>query len=124
MKTYLKYQLQFIGIVIILSGASRQSKAKTLAPGSIYLLLINTIIPFIFVYGKIKKLPVYKDRAISFSENLKPEKNSIINKWQELGLKPLNAFETQALIQLKNNYCSEKKCLDCSIGNQLIAKNR
>lgn len=103
-------------------GHQSVNKIKILAPGSIHLLLVNTVIPFIFVYGKMKKLPDYKDKAVSFLENLKPEKNNVINKWRELGLIPLNAFETQALLQLKNEYCQIRKCLSCSIGNRLITK--
>ena len=56
-------------------------------------------------------------------KNIKPEKNNIIQKWNDLNIKVVNAFETQALIQLKNEFCNHKKCLNCHIGNYLISKN-
>ena len=47
-------------------------------------------------------------------------RNSIIKKWEELGVKSNNSLESQALIELKTNYCSEKKCLNCSIGSEIL----
>jgi hypothetical protein len=102
-------------------GHKSPKKTKTLTVDSIHLLLVNAVIPFIFVYGKIKNIPSYKDKAISFLEELPPEQNSIIRSWQKLGVKPLDAFETQAMLQLKNVYCQKKKCLVCAIGNKLIS---
>ncbi|MCB2197575.1 MAG: DUF2851 family protein [Bacteroidetes bacterium] len=98
-------------------------KSKSLGKSAIDILLINTIIPFLFVYGKAKGLIDLQNRAIEFLEAIKPEKNSIITKWSNLGIKSASAFETQALIQLKNRYCNHKKCLNCQIGNSLIRKN-
>jgi len=95
-------------------------KEKPIGKSAIDILLINTIIPFLFVYGKSKGLPKLQEKAIQLLEEIKPEKNTIISKWDELGLKASNAFETQALIQLKNKYCSHKKCLNCRIGNLII----
>jgi Protein of unknown function (DUF2851) len=103
-------------------GHKSPKKTKTLTVDSIHLLLVNAVIPFIFVYGKIKNIPSYKDKAISFLEELPPEQNSIIRSWQKLGVEPLDAFETQAMLQLKNVYCQKKKCLVCAIGNKLISK--
>ncbi len=95
-------------------------KSKAIGQLAVDILLINTVIPFLFVYGKAKGITELKDRAIYLLENIKPEKNSIINKWSDLGMKMKSAFETQALIQLKNQYCNHKKCLNCHIGNYLI----
>lgn len=97
-------------------------KSKLLGKSAIDILLINTVIPFLFVYGKAKGLTELQERAIEFLEAIKPEKNSIITKWSNLGIKSASAFETQSLIQLKNNYCNHKKCLNCQIGNSLIRK--
>ncbi len=99
-------------------------KSKTLGKSAIDIILINTVIPFLFVYGKSKGLPELQDRAIEFLEYMKAEKNSIISKWNELGIKSTSAFETQALIQLKNKYCNHKKCLNCHIGNNLIRSKK
>jgi hypothetical protein len=93
---------------------------KTLGKNAIHLFVINTIVPFLFLYGKRKGDDAFKDKAFQLLEELKPEKNSIISKWVELGIEPDSAYQTQALIQLKNVYCTEKKCLDCAIGNSIL----
>jgi hypothetical protein len=95
-------------------------KRKSLGKSAVDIILINTIIPFLFIYGVLKGKPEYKTRAIEFLETMKPEKNAIIAKWNELGIGSENAFHSQALIQLKNRYCNHKKCLNCQIGNSII----
>jgi hypothetical protein len=87
------------------------------------LLIINSIVPFIFVYGKLKNKPEYTEKALKFLEELKAENNSIIELWQQLGIKPTNAFDTQALLQLRNEYCNFKRCIKCKIGSIIINKN-
>lgn len=83
-------------------------------------IIINTIVPFLFVYGKQKGEEKYIERALQFLEQIKGEQNSIIKKLEGLNLPIKNAYSTQALLQLKNEYCSKKKCLSCSIGNYLL----
>ena len=61
-----------------------------------------------------------KDRALDFLVQIPPESNSIIKKWNSLGIKAGSAFETQALLQLKNSFCEKKKCLNCHIGVKLV----
>jgi hypothetical protein len=95
-------------------------KPKPLGQSAIQILFINTVVPFLFVYGKHKGIDDLSERALSSLSMIKPEKNSMVSQWKRLGLKPENAFESQALIQLKNNYCTFKKCLHCSIGNYII----
>jgi hypothetical protein len=104
-------------------GQISKGKPKHLSTGTIQLLLVNSVLPFIFVYGKSKNLPEYKDKAIEFLEKLKPENNSIVKGWHDIGIEVANAFETQALLQLKNEYCQHKNCLKCDIGNRMISKN-
>jgi len=53
-------------------------------------------------------------------QQIKPEKNAIIAKFSELNIVAKNAFESQALLELKNNYCAKKRCLQCAIGNNLL----
>ena len=89
---------------------------KSLGKNTIHLFIINTITPFLFLYGNRKDEEDYKDRAFQLLEEVPAERNSIISKWEELGMLPKSAYETQALLQLKNEYCSKKRCLECSIG--------
>ena len=60
--------------------------------------------------------------VITIINQMKPEKNVIIEKFKELKIKSNNAFETQALLQLKNNYCNKQRCLNCSIGLVLMGR--
>ena len=99
---------------------AKQNRIKNLGKNTINNIIINVIVPFTFVYGKIKQDENLTDKALNLMENIKPENNAIIKKWAELGLKPDNAMQTQSLIELKNNYCSPKKCLNCSIGNKIF----
>jgi len=93
---------------------------KKLGKGTRENIVINTIVPFLFVYGVRNKNEQYKDRALLFLEKLSGEKNSIIDKWDQLGLPVRSAYHTQALLELKNEYCTYKKCLSCSIGNRIL----
>lgn len=83
-------------------------------------IAINTLIPFIFVYGKQYENDTFIEKALNLLDELPAENNSIIQSWEKLGIKPNNASQSQALIHLKNEYCSKKKCLNCTIGNQLL----
>jgi hypothetical protein len=97
-----------------------KNKSKHLGEDSLNNIVINTIVPFLFVYGKQKDDQKYVDRALAFLEQTEGENNSIINKWESLKLPVKNAYSTQALLQLKNEYCNGKKCLSCNIGTYLI----
>ena len=74
----------------------------------------------LFVYGDQHLDQAMKDRALLLLEKLPPESNQIIGKWNERGIGCRSAFETQALIQLKNCYCEIKKCLHCQLGTKII----
>ncbi|MEE4198852.1 MAG: DUF2851 family protein [Bacteroidales bacterium] len=83
-------------------------------------VLINTVVPFLFVYGKTTREEEYGYRAMALLSEIKPENNSVITRWGKLGMNPKSAFDTQALIHLKNKYCTFKNCLQCQIGNYII----
>lgn len=98
--------------------ASKKSVKKITKP-FIDLLLINTIIPMKFLYLKsLGKNDL--SSALTIIAHIKPEKNEIISKFNELNIKSKSAFETQALLQLKNDYCNKQLCLNCAVGKELI----
>lgn len=99
---------------------SEENKQKTLGETAFNNLVINTIAPLLFVYGDQHLDQAMKDRALLLLEKTAPESNQIIRKWNELGIESRSAFETQALIQLKNGYCEVKKCLHCQLGAKII----
>ncbi|MBB6109458.1 Protein of unknown function [Mucilaginibacter lappiensis] len=94
--------------------------SKTLGAASIDILLINTLALFLFSYGKQHQKQYYINRSLRLLENLPAEKNNITEDFITLGLKINNAFESQALLELKNNYCNYKKCLQCGVGNKIL----
>ncbi len=99
-----------------------KKSTKKLTKSFVDLILINTIIPLKFVYLKSLGKNDYSS-LFAILENIKPEKNSIISKYNNLKIKSPNAFRTQALLQLKNEYCSKQLCLQCAIGKTILNKN-
>lgn len=88
------------------------------------ILIINAIAPLIFVYGKARGRQDACEKAILLLENTKAESNVIIREWENLGIRAESAFYSQALIELKNEYCLKRRCLHCGIGSELISKGR
>jgi len=74
----------------------------------------------LFTYGKLHDNEEIMNKALIFLEEIDPENNSIIQGWEKLGFTPANAFYSQALIELKNEYCTKKNCLRCMIGSRII----
>jgi len=97
-------------------------RKKKIGKSMIHLLIINTIAPFLFIYGKKNEEQSYQDQALMLLEQIPAEQNKIISRWKELGLAPTSAYETQALLELKNNFCDRKACLSCTIGHQVLKR--
>ena len=103
-------------------GGSSPSRPKTLSNTSLDLLIINTVVTFLYAYGLHKGNRVLCARAGSFLEELKAENNYITRMWEQCGMKASNAADSQALIQLKKDYCDKKKCLYCRIGYEYLKR--
>jgi len=84
------------------------------------IFLVNAVIPLIFVYGRFKDNQGVRERALEFLEAIHPEENSIISDWKLSGMEAESAFYTQALLQLTEEYCRKRRCLECRIGCKLI----
>lgn len=83
-------------------------------------MVINGVIPLKVAYGISKQQNAYFDTSIDLLTNIGTEKNSIEKHWKKLGMPLYNACDSQASLELYNEYCSKKKCLDCMIGVELI----
>ena len=92
---------------------------KVLSKSFVDLLIINTLIPIKFSYAKSQGKSVDND-LFELIKQIKIEKNSIVSKFFDLKSMDKTALSSQALLQLKNNYCDNNKCLDCVIGNELL----
>jgi len=86
------------------------------------MLLINAIVPLLFTYGKNTGNEEACDKALELLHSLKAESNSVITKWASLKINAADAYETQALLQLKKEYCDKRKCIQCAIGHELLKK--
>ncbi len=100
--------------------SSTKNSVKELGDNSINALIINIVIPFLFVYGEEQNKEILKNRSLEFLELIPSEENSVIEKWKTMCVESRSAFESQALLQLKNKYCEQKKCLNCQIGVKLV----
>ncbi|KQB40305.1 DUF2851 family protein [Flavobacterium aquidurense] len=98
-------------------------KPKSLSKSFLDLIIINTIIPIKFAYSNTRGESITEE-LITFMNEVTPEKNAIIDKFKSFGISSKNAFETQTLLELKNEYCNHKACLKCALGMELLKSNR
>lgn len=97
-------------------------KKKKLSKSFIDLIIINTIIPLQFAFAKSQGKDISED-LIQLLNEVASEKNAILDKFSSFGIKSKNAFESQSLLQLKNEYCNKRRCLQCAIGMELLKKS-
>lgn len=101
-------------------GESTEFKEKRTGIQLIDNIIINTISPLLFAYSKHTGEVKYKNKALQWLEQLKAENNHITKGFAVVGLSPQSALDSQALIQLKNEYCNQKHCLNCAVGNAIL----
>ena len=101
-------------------GSTSDKNTKCMSASSLNLLMINTAIPMLFAYGRHIGDDRLCDRAFDLLEQLKVENNNIVRMWSECGLEVSTAGDSQALIQLKKEYCDRKDCLRCRIGYEYL----
>ncbi len=101
-------------------GKKSPLKIKCLGKSSLRLLLINTIIPYLFAYGIYHHQEKYKLRAEEWLEALNAENNRIVRTWSGAGVPVNSATDSQGIIQLQKKYCDTNKCLYCRFGYQYL----
>lgn len=97
-------------------------KKKTLGAETIENILINSVVPVLFAYGHYHRDEQYKEKALHWLEEISAEKNTLTKGFNELQIRSKTAYDSQALIELKNEYCTHRKCLSCAIGNHLLKR--
>lgn len=100
--------------------STARASVKRLGRMQAQLLIINAWVPLLFVYGEVRGQQQYKDQAVGILEQLPAEDNAILRRFRAAGLNPANAAQSQALLQLRNNYCTNRQCLSCRIGHSII----
>jgi hypothetical protein len=98
------------------------SKKKKLGASMTDSILINTIIPMLFVYAAEQDAPTVQQKAISWLQHLPKENNRITRLWEAAQAPHTNAFDSQALLFLKKQYCDVKRCLSCAVGNTILKR--
>jgi len=86
-------------------------------------IIINTVVPVLFAFGLYHSDAGIKDKALDWLAQLNPEKNTITSRWTSFNVTNSSALESQGLIELKNNYCDQRRCLDCSVGNAILKRS-
>lgn len=99
---------------------AKDDKPKVIGEETLDLVMINAVVPMLFVYGKMHHHDEITNRALSFLEELPAESNAVVKKWKSLGVEVKDAFSSQALLHLKQVYCDPKRCLNCRIGGELL----
>jgi hypothetical protein len=123
----------YISALQILSAAQSEywnthyrfgKKAKGIVPdigeASVQNIIINTVAPLMVAYGRQKDEQRFVDKAIHILQQLPGEQNKITRLWRDLGLKAENAADSQGLIELYNNFCQRRQCLNCTVGNSIL----
>jgi hypothetical protein len=85
-------------------------------------LAVNVIAPVLYAWGQQHNMPTLQDNAVNLLQELPPESNSIIALFASAGVKCSDAFTSQALIQLRREYCEAHKCLYCRIGHHMLSR--
>ena len=98
-------------------------KKKKLGNAMIDNIIINTVCPVLFTYGNYHDENKYKEKSLKWLEQTLAESNSITKGFLKLRIENKNAYDSQTLIELKNEYCSKKKCLECGVGNAILKTN-
>jgi len=101
-------------------GIKSKLKVKNFGKSALDGIIINSIVPVLFLYGCVNGNQQIKDKACELLDEVGVENNSIIRKWEECGIEMKSAYHSQALLQLKSEYCDKFKCLQCEFGNRLI----
>lgn len=105
-------------------GKKVRSFVKRTGSQATDILIINAIAPVLFVYGRERDRQEICEKSLQLLEETEAEKNLITDEWKTAGLKTGSAFYSQALLQLRNEYCRKRRCIDCRIGNELIRKGK
>lgn len=103
-------------------GKPNERATATLSRSSIDIILINTVAPLLYAYGELTGNYEMTDKAIKLLEGLRAESNSIVSHFVAYGIDCPDALTSQALVQLKREYCDARKCIYCKIGHHLLSK--
>ena len=105
-------------------GKGAKERPKQLGESAIQSILINTVVPMLFELNKQQLGHQLQEKAIQLLEETQAEDNALTRGFEAIGFKSENALQSQGLIELKQNFCERRKCLECSVGNHLLVKGK
>lgn len=103
-------------------GPGNALSSKAFSYTSTTVLIINVVVPLMFAFAATNANPQRQEFAVELLHALKPECNRITEMFAHAGISPSDAFTTQAMIQLRREYCESRKCLFCRIGHKLLSQ--
>jgi hypothetical protein len=101
-------------------GEPSKRPVAGLGKSSIDNLVINGFVPIMISYGRFSDQEIYQEKGLSILEKIDPENNRITRNWEKLGIRAKNAADSQGLIELYNQFCYKKQCLNCNIGAEIL----
>ena len=101
-------------------GMDSTKRVKKVGSNMKNVIIINALVPFLFVYGKERGEEQYCDKALRWLEELKAERNYVSEAWTRYGVRVNSALQSQALLQVKREYCDTHRCLHCKIGAEVF----
>lgn len=107
-----------------LFGAECKRQNHRLGHQSVDSILINTVVPFLFCFASQKGNEKLMENTLQLLESIPSENNAVIRGWSLLGIESKSAYDSQALLQLKKQYCDEKKCLRCRVGHKVLSAKK
>ncbi|MCD8301899.1 MAG: DUF2851 family protein [Prevotellaceae bacterium] len=87
------------------------------------LLIVNAVVPVLYAYAISHGDDNLKEHLFGILRGMPAEDNRILRVWKECGLGVSSVADSQALIELKTNYCDRSDCLRCSFGYEYL-KNK
>ncbi len=101
-------------------GKASISSPKLLGKDIARSLVINVMVPILYAYGRARGESIWQEKALDFLTTINPEGNVVTRTWSRLGMPSKHASDSQALLELKSNYCAQRRCLHCAIGCHLL----
>lgn len=103
-------------------GKISPKREKQLGKDAINNIIINTVAPVLFIYGRQSMRTELCEKALNLLQETPGENNSVVRQWESLGVSAQHAADSQALLELKKYYCTPKKCLQCPIGHMILKR--
>lgn len=103
-------------------GAEGDEHPKRIGAFKANIIGINLVAVLQFAYGSYTGRESLRDSALTLLGKLPAEDNRYMRAWMAAGVRPGNAFDSQALLQLSTEFCTPKRCHECPVGRRILSK--